>query len=113
MRQLVILRRLEHAQAGDRIVARQDHDLDFARGRRVECQQLSTELERSALCRGPVQPRELQLLVAARVGLIEDRVLFFEVEQRAGRQRDDELVVQIGRHSRILRCRGDAEVVKS
>ncbi len=93
-----MLGRLEHAQAGDRVVARKDHDLDLLLGRGVEGEQLFHQLEGDALPGGLVEARELQPLVRARVLCIEHRVLFLEIEQRPGGQGHYELVVEVGRH---------------
>jgi hypothetical protein len=89
-----VLGRTEHAHAGHRVVARQDHDLDLLLGRAVEGEQLVDERERDTGLGRAVEAFELELHVGAVVVRLEMLVLFLEVEQRARRDRDDELAVQ-------------------
>jgi hypothetical protein len=60
----------------------------------VEGQQLLDQRESDAGLGRHVQPFQLQLHVGVGLAAVEDRVFFLEVEQRARRDRDHQLVVQ-------------------
>ncbi len=100
-RQAVVLRRAEHAHARHRVVARQDHHLDplAARARLVEREQLVDQRERHPRARRTLEPLELELHVGAVVRGFEDPVLFFEVEQGARGDGDDQLAVERRGHA--------------
>ena len=66
----------------------------------VESQQLVDQRKGDARARRLVEALQLQLHVGAVVAGFEDPVLFFEVEQRARRDRDDELAFEGGGHAR-------------
>ena len=86
--------RLEYAKAANRVVAGQQHDLDLALGLLVQPQQLLHQPERDAGLGRLIDARELEVDVGAVVHRVEGGVLRLEIEDRAGRHRDDELVVK-------------------
>ena len=103
-RHAVGLRRAEHAHPRDRIVAREDDDLDALRARIVEGEQLLHQRERDARLGRRVEPLKLQRHVSTVVIGLEMLVLLLEVEQRARGDRDDELTRKRSSHALILRA---------
>ncbi len=94
----VVLDRVEDAQAGVGRIARQQDDLDARRLRRerVEAQQLLHERKRDARREQVVLVRDLVARIGIEALVLEQRVAVAEVEQRARRDRDDELVCRGG-----------------
>ena len=83
---------------GHRVVARQDHDLDRAAPSWLKASSLLTSEKATPGARRHVQPLQLQLHVGAVVAALEEAVFFFEVEQRARRDGDDQLAFERGGH---------------
>src|SRR2546422_7724563 len=86
-------------QARHRVVLRQDHDLDALRLRGIEGEQLLYQRKGDPFARRHVQARELQRDIGALAVALENAVLVLEVEQRARRNRDDELAFDRVRHA--------------
>jgi hypothetical protein len=84
------LGRTKHAQARDRIVARQNHHLDAAQSFAVESEQLLHQRKRGARPRRLLQAIQLHGHVGGVVAIDEHPVLLLEVEQGARGQGDDE-----------------------
>src|SRR5439155_17872505 len=86
----------EHAQSGDGIVTRKNDDLDALDIVGIEREQLLHEPERDTRLRRLLEAVVLQPHVGVVVGALEDGVLFFEIEQCARANRDDQLIGRCG-----------------
>ena len=118
-RQSVVAGGAKHAHAGDRVVARQDHHVHRLRGalwrqaiggylncirlwQQVESQQLAHQRKSDAWLGRLVQAFQLQCHVGAvfmgAFSLVENRVLFLEIEQGARRNRHHQFALWRSAH---------------
>ena len=86
--------RAKHAQARNRVVAREDDDFYPLFAVCIESQQFFHQRKSHTRLGGLLQPIQLQLHVGAVVLLFEHAVFFFEIEQRPRRERNDQQIVQ-------------------
>ena len=99
--QAVVRGRLHHAQAANRIVARQDHDLHrlvVAGIQRVKSQHFLHQGKRHARLGGQVQALQLQRHVGAVIPLLEEFVFFLKVKQGTAGDRHHQLAVERDTH---------------